>query len=52
MSVVGQVIAGLMKSGNKCVDGEKRESPRAPGGQLEDDMSGEVEERTWPGRSE
>ena len=52
MSVVGQVTAGLIRSGNRRVDGEKRESPRASGGQLEDGRSGELEERTWPGISE
>ena len=31
---------------------EKRESLRASGGQFEDGGSGELEDRTWPGRSE
>ena len=41
-----------MRSANRCVDGERRESPRASGGQLEDGRSGELEESTWRGRSE
>ena len=51
MSVVGQVAVGLMRNGNRCVDGKKRESLRASGGQFEDGGSGELEDRTWPGRS-
>ena len=49
---IGQGAAGLMRSGNRCVDGERREGLRASGGQLEDGRSGELEENTWPGRSE
>lgn len=44
MSVVGQVAAGLMRSGNRYVDGEKREIPQAFGGQLEDGRCGELKE--------
>ena len=39
-------------SEDRCVDGERRESLRLSGGQLEDGRSEGLEERTWPGRSE
>ena len=42
----GQVTAGLIRSGNRCLDGERRESLRASGGQVEDGRSGELEEST------
>ena len=52
MGGVVRIAAELMRSGNKCVDWEKKENPRASGGQLEDGRYGELEESTWPGRSE
>lgn len=33
-------------------DGERKESPGASGGQLDDGTSRELQESTWPGRSE
>lgn len=42
MGGVSQVTARLMSSGNRCVDRERRKSPRASGGQLEDGRSGEL----------
>ena len=40
-----QVIAGLVRSGNRCVDGERRAGPRASGGQVDNFTEG-----TWQKR--
>lgn len=47
VSRVGQITAGLMRGGNRYVDGERREYLRASGGQLEDHRSWELGESTW-----
>ena len=42
MGGVDQVTAGLMRSGTRFLDGERRESPRASGGQLDNGRSGKL----------